>query len=1369
MIRVFGVALAVAVIARLALPDRKDGGSTDPGDPGVEMLVSRPVGADIGPSSADVGDARSPAYLGAPRDLSPGLDEQSDPRPEAPPEQQSLWRAFSEARHAVVGLTPGEAAMPTNHGVLYFAQNPGQKICARFLQDSVRITSGRRGDEWQVSFRPLDLPEAARVVSSAARVEYQRDTITEWFENRPEGIDHGFTVREPVTPGDQLRIELGIEGAACEAGPEGSIILRDDSGKALLSYAKPHAWDATGRPLPARMEPVPGGIGLFVEATEVLYPVTIDPLITSLVQTLGPEITGVGQEDDAFGVAVAIEGDTALIGASEADTVRGSLSGIVYVFTRSGNAWTQSASLLGSDTFGNHRFGGALDLDGDRAVIGAWNASNTGAAYVFRRTSGTWSQEARLPVSGLGAFDYFGRSVAISGDHVVVGASGDDDAGSASGKAYIYQLSGGSWLKQADLAPADLESLDEFGRSVSIDGFSAVVGARRGSISGVDSGSAYVFVFNGTKWEQQVELGPADGAVADFFGSSVSISGDRIAVGSNQDDNFGNDSGSAYVFSRIGGVWEQEAKLVPTDSESGDRFGSAVSMDGNRVIVGAPWADETGNLSGSAYIFGWNGSSWSQQAKLVGSATGGSSFSGNSVALAGTTALVGAGGELGASLGVTGSAYVFDGLGSVWNETARIVLSGDSAAGDRFGTSLALEGDTALIGAVDDNTPAGADVGTAYVMIRVGGVWSNQARLAAADGAAGDKFGISVSLSGDTAVVGAYLDDVNDSTYNSGSAYVFVRSGGFWSQQAKLLPADIESLDYFGIAVDVDGDLAVVGSYWDRARRGSAYAFHREGAVWRQEAKFFDPSGGSEDNYGWSVAVTGNTVFAAAPWADRKGNRSGAVFVHTRSATGVWTEEGVLLPSDGAEGGSFGYALAMDGNRVLISGGGGAYVFSRAGAGWSEDVKLEPIDGTVGTGFAMALDLSDGVAVIGAPRDDVGASDAGSVHLFKEAAGEWSPKGVTRSPNPGFLYYFGGALALDGDTLFVGAPGEDGFSLTGTPADSQGRVYVYRLDEASRISITVQTLAPVLVAGGQPQDILRFTATNFGATPASRVVFQELAPLPSGLRIVRTGASAGNFTSRRWLLALQGGQSATLTLTLQADVSAAAGDFSYGLDLAESTPPDVTPEDNQAVAQASVISGAWTGVEATVVPNLERQSGLLVGKVRISNNNSTAIPAFRLYVNGLPSGATVVNASGVGGTESLPYLLYNRTLEPNASVELTVEIHVPNRATGFTPDFVVELLNQPEPVPEPSGMGLAPSRIARLWDGSLMVEFSSESGATYRVEHSPDLLEWRSAAGEITASANRLQWIDNGPPKTEPHPSKVSSRYYRLVKISSAP
>ena len=357
-----------------------------------------------------------------------------------------------------------------------------------------------------------------------------------------------------------------------------------------------------------------------------------------------------------------------------------------------------------------------------------------------------------------------------------------------------------AWTRQAELNDPPPQSFDFFAYSVALSGNTALVGA---PLRDNGPGTAYVFVRRGTVWTQQAELTVSDGSGC--FGNSVALFGDSAVIGAP----CGNNGGAAYVFIRNGTVWTQQAELRdPTPAASNDSFGISVALSGDTALVGAIGRN---NYAGAAYIFVRQGGVWSQQAELddPAPAVSGDSF-GWSVALDRGTALVGAPFKNQFS----GQAYVFVRSGTVWGLQATL-----SGAPSNLGWSVALSGDTALAGAISYNVG-----GAVYMFTRSGARWTQQAVLTASDGAPGDTFGWFEALSGNTMLIGAPGRNDTGTSVAAGAAYVLVRSGASWTQQAELDdPTPVAAYDGMGNSGALDGDTALVGAYCRNNCAGAAY------------------------------------------------------------------------------------------------------------------------------------------------------------------------------------------------------------------------------------------------------------------------------------------------------------------------------------------------------------------------------------------------------------------------------------------------------------------------------------------------------------------------------------------------------------------
>ena len=398
-------------------------------------------------------------------------------------------------------------------------------------------------------------------------------------------------------------------------------------------------------------------------------------------------------------------------------------------------AYQQQGKIQASDAQATDEFGYSVSIsgDGNTAIIGAYQEDDTGfvyeagAAYIFTRSGGTWTQQQKIQASDRQVGDRFGHSVSLSsdGNTAIIGAYREDTGGSEAGAAYVFTLSGGTWTQQQKIQASDIQAVDYFGYSVSLssDGNTALIGAYREDTGGSNAGAAYIFTRSGGTWTQQQKIQASDKQADVRFGYSVSLSsdGNTAIIGAYQEDTGGNNAGAAYVFTLSGGTWTQQQKIQASDAQAYDEFGHSVSLssDGNTAIIGAYQEDDTGFVyeAGAAYIFTRSSGTWTQQQKIQAS---------------------------------------------------------DIQAGDYFGYSVSLssDGNTALIGAYREDT-VDTDAGAVYVFTLSGGTWTQQQKIQASDAQASDNFGYSVSLSsdGNTAIIGAYREDTVDT--DAGAAYIF--------------------------------------------------------------------------------------------------------------------------------------------------------------------------------------------------------------------------------------------------------------------------------------------------------------------------------------------------------------------------------------------------------------------------------------------------------------------------------------------------------------------------------------------------------------------------------------------------------------------
>lgn len=357
-------------------------------------------------------------------------------------------------------------------------------------------------------------------------------------------------------------------------------------------------------------------------------------------------------------------------------------------------------------------FGCSVALDGATALVGAFNdgdfGATAGAAYVFVNSSGLWQPAQKLYASDARSASWFGWAVALDGDRALIGARYDLQNGST----YIYENVGASWVEQGKLRAPDGAALDEFGASVSLVGNTALIGAPRDDDNGSDAGAVYVFVNSNGHWDFQAKLLAPDGAPFEFFGWRVAQTEDWAAIGAFADDDLGTDSGSVHVYERVDGEWTWAAKLLASAGKAGDRFGAAVALDDDVLLVGAPQLDNADAEPGSVHDFRLVGGAWQLNGVITppDASTGGFGFA---VSLKDATALISCPRDDEQSSGA-GAVYAFRSNETSWISLGRLTAS-DGAAGDQFGRAMAHDGDLALVGAEYDDD-LGLSSGSAYLV-----------------------------------------------------------------------------------------------------------------------------------------------------------------------------------------------------------------------------------------------------------------------------------------------------------------------------------------------------------------------------------------------------------------------------------------------------------------------------------------------------------------------------------------------------------------------------------------------------------------------------------------------------------------------------
>jgi len=655
---------------------------------------------------------------------------------------------------------------------------------------------------------------------------------------------------------------------------------------------------------------------------------------------------------------------------------------------------TQLAELKGSNTVADDSFGFSVAISGTTVVVGApGHAENAGRAYVFTKTAGVWEQTAELKGSDTTAHDGFGDSVAISGTDIVVGAPGHA-FGTGGGRAYVFTKTSIGWKQAAELKSSDTVVGDEFGFSVAISGTTAIVGA----LGHAGGGRAYVFTKRVAVWKQTAELKGSDTVAGDWFGISVAISGTTVLVGA---DGHAFVAGRAYVFTKRATVWKQTAELKGADTVAGDDFGGSVAISGSTVVVGAFSRD---NSAGRTYVFTKTASGWIQTAELKGFDTVAGDEFGFPVVISGTTVVVGACGHARNA----GRVDVFTKTAGVWKEKAE--LKGSDTLGV-LGYSVAISGTTVVVGAYD----------RAYVFTKTASGWDQVAELEGSDSVPDDDFGDSVAISGTTAIVGA-----DEAAYrDAGRAYVFAKTASGWEQTAELKGSDTVGKDQFGWSVAISGTTAIVGALNHANGAGRAYVFTKTAGVWKQTAELKGSDTVAYDSFGWSVAVSGTMAVVGA----NTQVGGGRAYVFTKRAA-VWKQTAELKGSDTVAFDDFGTSVAISGMTAIVgadnhaNGAGTAYVFTKTASGWKQVAELKGSDTVAFDDFGGSVAISGTTAVVG---------ESDKAYVFIRTATGWKQAAELKGSDTVVGDEFGFSVAISGTTAIVGALGHAG----------GGRAYVF--------------------------------------------------------------------------------------------------------------------------------------------------------------------------------------------------------------------------------------------------------------------------------------------------------------------------------------
>jgi len=687
-----------------------------------------------------------------------------------------------------------------------------------------------------------------------------------------------------------------------------------------------------------------------------------------------------------------------------------------------------------------------------------------------------------------------------------------------------------------------LSSFARFGRSISISGQTAAVGAYQEDDAASEQGAVYVYIQTGDVWNLQARLVVSGGASDDQFGDVVALSdsGDTLAVSATLADAPGaNRAGAVYVFQRSGTSWTQQAKLSPPSPEAFQAFGVSLALDGNRLVVGSVDRDQgTAVDAGAAYVYNRTGSSWGAPAVLAGPTPASQDKFGSSVAVVGDAVFVGALRRNLGGLAAAGAVYVYGPSGTTWT-LGQTLTASDAQAGDVFGSALAVSASATIpntrylvVGAIDADLGGGlTDAGAAYLFTSTsGGAFTQTQKLVAADAAAGDFFASAVALSNDRVLVGAA--GATATALRAGAAYVFDLAGGAWSQTAKLVSATGAPDDHLGGAVAISGSLALAGATEEQVEpglssAGTVHAFREvTPGAWSASQRLAAAESLPQDLYGGAVAVSSDTLVAAA---------RGSVDVYRRDLDG-WSLTQTIPAAAGARVTS----VSTDAGRLAF--------FSRHNPLSTDplgtvDVYLRGVDGSWALEQELVPDLVStaepqesadaSVVVLSGDRLAIGSrrfnGGDGRVFVYTRSGSTWTQVQLLESAiaATNFDMNFGNSVALDGDTLVVSEPPSSGFPNPASPRIGQVHVYGWNgsafaaaqtitapspadLDQFGRgVALSGDYLAIRGEISGSGRTV-RVYRRNAGVFSATWTLSGSDVPLDTGLAFDQEGPSLGH-------------------------------------------------------------------------------------------------------------------------------------------------------------------------------------------------------------------------------------------------------------------
>ncbi len=704
-----------------------------------------------------------------------------------------------------------------------------------------------------------------------------------------------------------------------------------------------------------------------------------------------------------FGWSVAVSGNYVVIGVKDDDTGAGD-TGIVYVYNMASATPAVPAFVLQNpDPKENDSFGYAVAISGNRVLVGApygdVGNADLGKAYVFDLSSGTPAQPVLSLQNPLASGLNFGLAVAISGSRVVIGAPQDTLASGDLSRAYVYDLSSGTpqtpLASYADGSPA---SNERFGWAVAAAGNRVAISAPQHDAGADNAGACYLYDFaSGTPAVPAAAITNPNPGLADEFGFSVSMSGNRLVLGNHLDDQNNADSGRVYVYDLASGWPVLISTLENPTPQSGDNFGRSVCVSGSKLLTAAHGDNTGGSDVGTAYLFDFSGSPPTAPALSINtpSISSEEEFA-TATAIWGSIIVVGAHHDDKGSNSNCGTVYIYDRLSPTPNVPTLIIDNPAPNTNDYFGAAVAIDGNRVVVGAYQDDVPT-TNSGVVYVYDRSSATPGTPVlTILNPSPAAQDQFGNALALSGSRLVVGCARNDIG-AVSDAGSAYVYELASGTPTQPIAVLDNPAPAVeDLFGYSVAVCGSQVLVGAYNNDTgapNAGSAYLYDLSSANPLVPIATFDnPAPTTDDFFGHAVGLSVDWAVIGAHLNDTGARDAGSAYVYSLADLPGTSPFLVLHNPDPNPEDTFGFSVAISGSRIAIGGpeiddgavdSGGVYVYDMTSATPAVPVDvLDCLDHRAGDLFGFNVAVYNDNIVVGAPLDDGASFDRGAAYFF---------------------------------------------------------------------------------------------------------------------------------------------------------------------------------------------------------------------------------------------------------------------------------------------------------------------------------------------------------------------------------------------------